>query len=75
MKPQAYTAARAIAGHEAMRVVEQWGTEEGEKILEGYAVAFARALCALKGVNETRLFLDKRLPRPDPCKLKAVSDV
>ena len=72
MKVSAYSTARAIAGHEALRVVESHGEATGEQILEGYAIAFSRALCALKGVNETRLFLDKHLPRPDRKKLKLV---
>ena len=72
MKVNPYSTARAIAGHEALRVVESEGEVVGEQILEGYAIAFSRALCALKGVNETRLFLDKHLPRPDRKKLKLV---
>lgn len=74
MKINPYSVARSIAGHEALRVVESRGESVGQEILEGYAVAFARALCALKGVNETRKFLDEHLPRPDPQKLKVVGE-
>ena len=66
--------ARNIAGHEAMRLVAQHGCDSGEEIIEGFAIAFARALCALKGVNETRKLLDQRLPRPDPERPKLVAD-
>lgn len=74
MKINPYSTARAVAGHEALRVVESKGEIIGEQILEGYAVAFARALCALKGINETRLFLDKHLPQPHRKKLKLVGE-
>jgi hypothetical protein len=72
VKISPYSIARAVAGHEALRVVESHGVAAGQEILEGYAVAFARSLCALKGVNEARLFLDKHMPRPDPRKLKVL---
>jgi hypothetical protein len=63
------------AGHEALRVVGEFGPDDGREILRGYVQAFARALCAIDGGSEeTRIFLDQTLPKPTPKKPTLVAN-
>jgi hypothetical protein len=64
--------ARATMGQAAMKLVADYGCNQGEAVIRGAAAAFTIALASFIGPNETRRFLDSVLPRPTPDKPRLV---